>query len=156
MSRPLWLALALAACTGGGDDTGDPAPADANTVTLTFAATEGVRTSGALVDPLAGEVHGSIYRLAQVGVTGPRDGAEDVAGVDLEIDLREVDVSAASFTTDPLPADTYVFLGFLDVDGSDPSGPDAGDPVTLATTNDFTVVEGEATEVTVNFELVFN
>jgi hypothetical protein len=44
----------------------------------------------------------------------------------------------------------------VDGNGAESKDPDAGDPVTLATTNKFTIVEGQATEYTVYFELVYN
>ena len=73
------------------------------------------------------------------------------------MDLEANDVSTATWTSDPLEPQTYVFLGFFDVDGNgaDSKDPDEGDPVTLPTSNEFSIVTGETTTMTVEFDLVF-
>lgn len=147
-------ACALAAC-GGAEVEADPL---ANTVTISFTLPEGVRSNPNLVDPPQGTVYGQLFRYAEVSVTGPKDGAEPFDDVEVDIDLREVDVSAETWTSGALPADVYVFLGFFDVDGNgaDDPDPDNGDPVPLATTNDFTIVDGEATTLVAQFDIVYN
>lgn len=156
MTRGALAALVvLGACADGG---GDDPPAEV-ALTLTFSASETVRSSPNLVDPLSGTIYGSIYRLAEVGVTGPRDGAEAVADVEVQsVDLTVDLESAASWSEAPPVPDFYVFLGFFDVDGNHAGAyePDAGDPVTLANSNDFEVVEGESLAVVVQFDLVYN
>jgi hypothetical protein len=154
VTRGAVAALVIMGACGGGEDP----PAEV-ALTLTFSASETVRSSPNLVDPLAGVIYGSIYRLAEVGVTGPREGAEAVADVEVaDVDHTVDTESAAAWSEAPPAPDFYVFLGFFDVDGNHAGSfePDAGDPVTLATSNDFEVVEGEALDVVVQFDLVFN
>lgn len=146
-----WALWALVAC--GGEEPAAP------TLTLRFGVSEGVRESPNLVDELRGAVYGSIFRRAEVTVTGPQEDAEAV--LDLEVtgvDVREDEVSAASWEA-ALPApDLYVFLGFFDVDGNGEveRDPEAGDPVTLPFANDFEVEEGVSVELTAQFDLVLN
>lgn len=84
--------------------------------------------------PLRGHLYGSVYRAEDVKITGPIDGAEPVATIDIE----QIDVTEGP--TDPividevLPAGSYQILGFLDIDGdADPGAPDPdeGDPVMI-------------------------
>jgi hypothetical protein len=180
-TRPEWmratiLALATLAvgCADGedegdGDDaaddddgdggSGDDAPADGGMMRVTFTLGGSVSGSPNLVDPLMGSCYGGIYRTADVGATGPRDGAEQVAYAEaMNVDLTSETVSTASWTSEPLPPDSYTFLGFFDVDGSssatEDKDPEEGDPVTLPSANKVTVEVGATAELVVRFDLV--
>lgn len=151
----------LSACAGGSKSPGDTdADTDvalgANTVTMTFSVSAGVRGSPSLTDPLVGTVWGSIYLQGDVSVTGPRDGAVDYADIEVhDVDLSTDDVSAQTWTSPELGPELYTFLGMFDVDGTG-SDAEAGDPVTLPTTNQFEIVDGQATTMNSKFELIYN
>jgi hypothetical protein len=151
--RYAWLLLALAAC---GEE--EPAGSTTGTLTLRFSVTNTVRTSGNLSDELQGSVYGAIFLAIDIGGTGPRNGAQPVVNVEIaDVDLRTADESTASWRAD-LPPERYGFLGFLDVDGNvatTGTEPDAGDPVTLPKSNEWSVVAGaEESDVAV-FDLVY-
>jgi hypothetical protein len=153
MKRALFFVLlgALAAC--------GPASTPGGTVVFGYSASDMVRTSANLKDPLFGTVYGNIYLQEDVSVTGPRTGAAQLGDVELaNVDLRTATTSDAKWTSQKLMPGNYVFLGFLDVDGNgaQTTEPDPGDPVTLALTNKFTIRDGEQTKRSVLFELVFN
>lgn len=83
-------------------------------------------------EPLRGTVHGSVFRSADVEITGPVEGAESVASFTFDgVDVTDGPSDVFRIDTQ-VPAGDYQILGFLDVDGNadpaDPS-PDAGDPV---------------------------
>ena len=62
------------------------------------------------------------------------------------------------WTEENLPIQEVYFLAFIDSDGnSDPenTNPDSKDPVTLPSDNDFDVIGGEVTEVTVLFAMLY-
>jgi hypothetical protein len=126
-------------------------------VELRFTASPSVKSSAALRDPLRGVVYGSIFLQEDVAVDGPREGAQHFAAVELQVDLTTTTTSAEAFVT-TLPPGSYVFIGFLDVDGngSEQKRPDAGDPVTLALTNKFELTDGAERRKAVVFELVLN
>jgi len=111
-----------------------------------------------LVDPLVGSVYGDLYLTSEVTITGPTEDAVAFASIVLDdVDLSKLDVSAVSWTSEPLPAGDYTFLGMFDLDGNfeqTDNGPDPGDPVTLPT-QAFDIVEGQDTAFTVMFDLVF-
>ena len=140
-----------AACTGGGG--GEEAD---GTAMLRFSVTETVRQSPSLVDPLVGMIHGGIFLASDVTSTGPVEGAEMLASVELAVDL-EAAMETMPWQSPPLAADSYVFLGFLDLDGNfaETMRPDAGDPVTLPG-GGFDVAAGGQVEVAARFDLVFN
>jgi hypothetical protein len=79
------------------------------------------------------------------------------ANIDLSTKMAG-DPSDTAFTTMTLPAGNYVILGFFDVNGNGDTSkmPDPGDPVTLATTNSFTITDGQVTKRLVLIELVYN
>lgn len=139
-------------------DESSDAAGPAGTVTLAFGVTNGVRMGPTLVDPLVGPVHGGIFLTADVTLTGPREGVAPVISMEVdEVDLVTADVAASTWTSEPLPAGRYTFLGMLDVDGNfDETGgfPDAGDPITL-TGQSFDVVAGQETTFMAVFELVY-
>jgi hypothetical protein len=145
-----FVAFAAACTGGGGGEEGD------GTAMLRFSVTQTVRTSPSLVDPLIGTIHGGIFLASDVTTTGPIEGAEIQAMVELAVDL-EAAMETMPWQAPPLAADRYVFLGFLDLDGNFAATmrPDAGDPVTLPG-GGFDVVAGEAVEVAARFDLVFN
>jgi hypothetical protein len=141
------------------DDSGSDSAADGGMMRLTFSVGGSVAGSPNLVDPLLGTAYGGIFRTADVGATGPREGAEQVAYAEaVGVDLTSAMVSTASWTSEPLPPDSYTFLGFLDVDGSssgtDEKDPEEGDPVTLPSANKVTIETGTTAELVVRFDLV--
>ena len=134
-------------------------PQPTGTTTLTFSIAEGVRQSPNLVDEPSGTVYGSLFKTEDVKITGPVDGAEavasvEVAGVDVINDME----SSASWSSEDIEVGSYTFLGFFDVDGNGAGdmSPDAGDPVTLPTTNVIDITDGQDTPLIVTFDLVFN
>lgn len=158
-------ALSLQGCADGesgnttGDSTSSSSTPTTGTATMTFSVSNGARQSPALVDPLKGSVYGALYRQEDVTVTGPIDGAMEIASVEVaDVDLTTADVSSASWQSEPIEAGSYVFLGFYDVDGNgaDSREPDSGDPVTLPSVNKFDVTAGEETTLTASFDLVYN
>lgn len=148
----LALCALTAACADAEEEEATPTTGNA---TLRFGVTTTIRTSPNLEDELRGAVRGAIFRAEEVSVTGPREGAESVDGLVLEVDLREVDESAETWTSVQLTEGMYIFLGFFDVDGNgaDTEEPDHGDPVTLPI-SPFEVKVGETAEVVVFFDLV--
>jgi hypothetical protein len=154
----LGLALVCAAC--GSDDGGEEKTATpSGTTVLKFSVTNTVKQSPGLVDPLSGATYGALYRSEEVTLTGPIDGAEQLASVELTgVDLTTADESTGSWTSPPLPVGTITFLGFFDVDGngSETRDPEPGDPVTLPVTNKIEIKDGQETPFTVKFDLVYN
>lgn len=144
-----------------GDDSAatDDAGSVGGTMEISFSVGGTVSDSSNLVDPLVGTVYGGIFRTADVGATGPREGAEQVAFVEVtDVDLTSGAATSVMWTSEPVPADTYTFLGFFDVDGSstgvEEKDPEDGDPVTLPTVNKVTVADGGAAQLQVRFDLV--
>jgi hypothetical protein len=106
-----------------------------------------------------GTFYGSFWRGDEVSGVGPDEGAVDLGGVQIDDLSLALDGSSTAvvFTSGPLPTGEVVLLGFLDSDANtDPAnpGPDAKDPVTLPSDNDFDVIDGEVTEVRVFFGLL--
>ena len=114
----------------------------------------------ALMDePPSGILYGSFWRSEDVDAIGPIEGAVALNTIELSVDL---DPSGAEteilWTEEGLPIQEVYFLGFIDSDGnSDPQAthPDSKDPVTLPSDNDFDVIGGEITEVTVLFAMLY-
>lgn len=148
----------LAAC-GGKDEPPMSTPTTAQ-VTLRFAVPNGTRRSPNLVNSLRGPVYGAIFKSAEVTIGGPIAGAQSLESVEIaEVDLQTADTSTASWTSKPLPADTYIFLGFYDVDGNGEQSrdPDSGDPVTLPSSEyRFPLEAGKDIDRIVSFDLIFN
>ena len=147
--------------SGGADSggsSGGSGGAATGTVVLTFGVSNGVRMGPTLVDPLVGKVYGDLFLTSDVTITGPAEGAVSVASIELDgVDLTTADVSTVSWTSDPLPVESYTFLGMFDLDGNfemTDHNPDAGDPVTLPNQK-FDVVMDQQTAFTVMFELVY-
>lgn len=143
---------------GDGAETGDAGSAG-GTMEISFSVGGTVSSSSNLVDPLVGTVYGGVFRTADVGATGPREGAEQVAFLEVtDVDLTSGTATSVMWTSEPVPADTYTFLGFFDVDGSstgvEEKDPEEGDPVTLPTVNKVTVEDGGAAQLEVRFDLV--
>ncbi|MCA9658627.1 MAG: hypothetical protein KC486_09800 [Myxococcales bacterium] len=109
-------------------------PATSGRFIATFDAPTDVRESASLDGELVGPVFVRVFRADDVGLTGPKNGAEPVASIDLaEVDLRD-GPSDAHLLDVELPAGDYQFLGFMDIDGNaDPDGPspDTNDPVII-------------------------
>ena len=146
--------------TGGAGD-GDTAPAPTEgTLALRFAIDADYAAQLADIgEAPRGTFYGSFWRGDEVTGTGPVDGATDlgaieVAGIDLSPDGA---ASEVLFTSGALPVGEVVVLGFLDTDANSTAadrGPDAKDPVTLPSDNDFDVVGDETTEARVFFGLL--
>jgi hypothetical protein len=158
----LAAAAALLSACGSGSDTngttsGTPAPTT-GTAEANFSVSQSVRDNMALVDPLAGKVYGAVFLAEDVSITGPRDGAEEIASVEIDLDLTAGDPSGVLWTSEELEVQKYTFLGFFDVDGNGATThePEAGDPVMLPFTNQFDIVAGKTTEVTIVFDLLYN
>ena len=103
---------------------------------MRFDASSTLRSSPTTPSPLAGPIWGSVYRSADVTITGPRPGTMPVASFHFEgVDIS-AGASAMEYTIDtPLPGgQQYQILGFMDTDhnatAADP-GPDVGDPVMI-------------------------
>jgi hypothetical protein len=162
------LCLVLAACSSDGSTDGsasgsatpDGGGAEPGHVVLRFQLGGSAVSSRNLVDPLEGPVYGAIYDVADVTQAGPADGAVSVVSVRVDsVDLRQQPLSEATWEGELRPGG-YTFLGFWDIDHSsspdDPNlGPENGDPVPLADTNQFQVEAGETTEVTATFEIIY-
>lgn len=128
------------------------------TVEFRFSVSQLARGSGDLVDPLRGAIYGAIYNLADVTITGPRDGATEIADVLVPaVDLETNEPSMITWQSGPIAPGEYTFLAFLDVDGNggDVREPDDGDPVTFPRVNQFTIAAGEDVQLTVVFGLIF-
>lgn len=136
-----------------------PAKMPAGTAEFRFSVSSSVKSSPSLKDPLLGTVYGDLFLQEDVSVTGPRKDAVAFGAAEIQgVDLRMAESSTATFITPSLAPGKYVFLGFFDVDGNGATSkePDQGDPVTLALTNTFDIVDGQQTRRSILFELVFN
>lgn len=146
----LLLGLSLAA-------PGCGSPPTEGTAALRFTVTKGVRQNPGLTRPLQGTVRGSLFNTEDVTVTGPLKGAKSAAGITVAgVDLRTAELSAASWTSAPIVAGQYTFLGYYDLSSMGGDEPAAGDPVTLPTTNRMNITAGQQIDFTVTFDLVFN
>jgi hypothetical protein len=111
----------------------DSVPSGEGRFAITFVASDAVAKSSELDGPLAGTFRGAIYRAEDVEFFGPVEGAESVASLEFELDLRDGPDGPYPIET-LLPAGDYSILGFLDIDGNiDPENPDAdqNDPVLI-------------------------
>ena len=107
--------------------------AKSGTFQITFQPSTTVSRSE-LKAPLTGTVYGSVYKAADVKITGPIDGTKPVASLKFAgVDTRKGPSKVYALST-KLPAGDYQILGFMDIDGNadpaDPS-PDEGDPVMI-------------------------
>ena len=97
---------------------------------------------------------GSFYLATDVTVLGPNEDAEAVGEILVEgVDLTEGSTGVL-FTSEDIPAEAVVVLGFLDSDDNrDPvdADPDNKDPVTLPGQNTFLVEAGSTLEARVHF-----
>lgn len=156
----LLLALALA-CKPEPEDSTPPVDTDpgVGTLALSFAIEPDYIPilAGDGQEPV-GTFYGSFWRGDEVTGAGPDEGAVDLGSIEVAlVDLTpDGGPSAVLFTSEELPAIEVVVLGFLDTDsnGGETHDPDDGDPVTLPADNDFDVIEGETTAVTVFFGLL--
>lgn len=135
---------------------GTTAAADPGTVRFTFTLSAGARDSLKPELPPKGTVRGSIFRSEDVAATGPIDGAVELAGVTVDVDLTSAEVSAESFMSGELPPGQYTFLGFFDLNGNGDtvSEPESGEPATLPSINKFTIESGKALDFVVSFDIV--
>lgn len=139
------------ALDGGTGDGGE------GKLNVTFQASDLVLESELLDAELECQIWANVFRSDEVLVTGPIEGAEVLASIEVPYaDLREGIRSVPVITSD-IPAVRVKILGFCDVDGNadlDDPAPDRGDPVTVPF-KEFQVLEGLTAEVTVPFDLVF-
>lgn len=109
-------------------------------------------------EPAVGMFYGSFWYGDDVSAIGPAAGAVDLGGFEVMVDLTDGGgPTEVLYTSDLLPAEEIVILGFLDSDGNaDPvsPNPDDKDPVTLPGDNDFDVVGDAVTTVEVYFGLL--
>ena len=103
-----------------------------------------------------GPFYGAFWLGSEVSSVGPDDSAESLGAIYIEEIVLPVDGSPTEvlLLQEDLPAEEVIVLGFMDSDGNaDPNAPspDSKDPVTLPNDNDFDVIGGEETEVTVFF-----
>ena len=110
----------------------------------------------AMDEPAVGNFYGSIYLGEDVSGVGPNDGAEALTSLLVENITLPTDGSSTEvlLTVEDLPATEIVVLGFMDSDGNadpDNPNPDAKDPVTLPSDNDFDVIEDQTTESRIYF-----
>jgi len=107
--------------------------ADEGELQITFQPSTTVRGSD-LKAPLKGDVYGSVYKASDVKITGPIEGATEVAAIkEQDVDVVDGPSKAYPLGVD-LPAGSYQILGFMDIDGNaDPNDPqpDEGDPVMI-------------------------
>jgi hypothetical protein len=107
----------------------DTEPANRGKFDIKFAASAAVRNSNKLDQPLKGPVQGAIYRAKDVRVSGPIDGAEPVAKIDIDqVDLTD-GPSQRHLIDKELLAGKYQVLGALDF--NDNSKADVGEPVMI-------------------------
>lgn len=157
---PALLALCalLTGCTGAKESAAESAPAT-GTMVMAFSVSNGVRENTNLADPLSGAVYGSLFYAEEVTATGPIEGAESLADVEVYgVDLIAAETSAATWTGPELEPRAYRFLGFFDVDANGDASrePEAGDPVTLPSVNEFTIAAGEELSVISSFDIIYN
>ena len=169
------LALLLACGDSGGTGTTDGSPgstsdagttaptsggttaaAEPGTVRFTFTIPAGARENLKPELPPKGTVRGSIFHSEDVTATGPIDGAVELEGVTVDVDLTSAEVSAESFMSGELPPGQYTFLGFFDLNGNGDtvSEPESGEPATLPSINKFTIESGKALDFVVSFDIV--
>ena len=118
----------------------------------------GVTTNGSGKGTLSFQFAMDTDYMAAMDITGvgPVEGAVSLASLDVENITLPSDGSSTEImiTIPDLPVTEVVALGFLDSDGnadlSHPN-PDAKDPVTLPSDNDFDVVEDEDTTARIYF-----
>jgi hypothetical protein len=136
-------------------DAFDARPAPAGRLELRFDAAATVRDAPTLDGELRGIVRGSVYRAADVTITGPKDGTSPVASFTFDgVDVREGPSAAFPLDTE-LPAGDYQVLGFMDIDANadaNDAGPDAGDPVFIPVRP--ITLECDVQPVTVTFALL--
>lgn len=144
------------ACTGG---DGDTAPVGPTTGDLAIAFEMDGDYINKMDEEPIGAFRGSIYRADDVEGTGPVEGAEALADIDVEVDLTPDGAETGVLTTvSDLPPEWVTILGFLDTDdNADPKAPDpdSKDPVTLPGENEFEVVAGTETTAVVYFGFLY-
>jgi len=106
----------------------------------------------------AGPFWGSVFDAWDVDSTGPTEGTEAIASIELEhLDLSDGGPTEVLWTSEAIDLERICILGFLDSDGNaDPEDPDpdSKDPVTLPNDNKFYTVFGAESEITVWFEFL--
>lgn len=111
----------------------DSEDADEGELLISYQPSSTVRGSD-LKAPLKGTIYGSVYRAEDVKITGPIEGAKEVAAIEVpDVDVVDGPSKAYPLGVD-LPAGSYQILGFMDIDGNtDPNAPepDEGDPVMI-------------------------
>ena len=143
--------------TSTSDDTAEVETPTTGSLALRFSIDEDY--AAVMDEPPTGKFYGSFWRGEDVDALGPMEGSESLGTFQVMIDLpMDGSQTEVLFTKEDLPAQEVYILGFLDSDGNnDPenSNPDAKDPVTIPSENDFDVVGGETTEVNVFMSMLY-
>jgi hypothetical protein len=144
--------LLLLGCPVAPEDTGETGGAGVGQLGLSFEIDPDQQDR--MDEAPVGVFTGSFYLATDVTVLGPNAGAEAVGEILVEgVDLR-AGATEVLFTSDDLPAEAIVVLGFLDSDDNrdpDDASPDNADPVTLPGQNTFLVEAGSTSEARVHF-----
>ena len=144
--------LLLQGCPVAPEDTGDTGGAEVGRLGLSFEI-DSDQQDRMDEDPV-GVFTGSFYLATDVTTLGPNEGAVPVGAILVEeVDLR-AGATGVLFTSEDLPAEAIVVLGFLDSDDNrDPldADPDNKDPVTLPGQNTFLVEADSTSEARVHF-----
>jgi len=116
--------------TASCEELGDPTIvlAPRGTFEIEFVASDVILNSPNLMDPLRGTIYCSVYRAADVKITGPIEGS--MAIQDFQVIDADLQAGAApTFVTEELYAGDYQILCAQDIDGD--GAPSKGDPVTI-------------------------
>lgn len=137
-------------------DTGTP-PGDGTALAVRFSIEADL--AARMTEEPSGPFWGEVYRAEDVSLFGPDNGAVALGAIEISDLILAPDGSSTAvlFRLEPVPPIEIAILGFVDTDdNADPSAPDpdADDPVTLPTRNQFTLQLGVETEVTVVFGLL--
>ena len=110
-------------------------------------------------EPPNGIFYGSFWHEEDVDSLGPIDGAQSILTMQVSMNLpTDGSSTEVLWTQENMEIETVYFLGFLDSDGNaDPANvnPDSKDPVTFPSDNDFDVIGGQVTEVTVSLGMLY-
>jgi hypothetical protein len=110
-------------------------------------------------EPPTGIFYGSFWHGEDVAELGPIEGREAISVMEIQLDLpMDGSETEILWTEEDLMIEEVYVLGFLDSDAnSDPedTGPDSKDPVTLPGDNDFDVVGGQITEISVTMSMLY-
>lgn len=109
-------------------------------------------------EPAVGRFYGSYWNADDVTVVGPNEGAEDLQGIEADVDLSaSAGPTEVLLQIDGLPVGWVTALGFLDSDTNSEEAdrsPDGKDPVTLPHQNEVEVLEDQVVEHIIFFGLL--